>query len=58
MAELLVVRSKVKDVAKKKKMRMGEDAVKALSRQVECLIDAAAERAKSNRRGTIQGKDI
>lgn len=58
MAELLVVRSKVKEVAKKKKMRMGEEAVIAISKAVEMIIDKAAERAKASGRGTIQGRDI
>jgi histone H3/H4 len=58
MGELLVVRSKVKEVAKKKKMRMGEEAVVALSKAVEDMITKAAERAKASKRGTIQGRDM
>ena len=58
MAELLVVRSKVKEFAKKKKMRMGEDAVVALSKAVEMMVEKAAERAKASKRGTIQGRDM
>ena len=58
MAELLVVRSKVRDLAKKKKMNLGGDASEALSREVARLIERAAERAKANRRTTIKGRDI
>lgn len=58
MGELLVVRSKVKEVAKKKKMRMGEEAVIALNKEVEALINKAVERAKASKRGTVQGRDV
>lgn len=58
MGELLVVRSKVKEVAKKKKMRMGEEAVLALNKEVEALINKAIERAKASKRGTVQGRDV
>jgi len=58
MAELLVVRSKVRDLAKKKKMNLGGDAAEALSREVSRLVDRAADRAKANRRTTIKGRDI
>ena len=58
MADLLVVRSKVKEYAAKKKMRFGGDAVDALSHEVATLIDKAVERAKANNRGTIKGRDI
>jgi len=58
MADLLVVRSKVKEYAAKKKMRFGGDAIEALSKEVENLIDKAIERAKANGRGTVKGKDV
>ncbi len=58
MAELLVVRSKVRELAKKKKMNMGADAADALSKEVARMVDRAAERAKANRRTTIKGRDI
>lgn len=58
MAEMLVVRSKVKEYAKKKKMSFGGDAATALSKEVACLIDKAVERAKANRRSTVKGRDI
>jgi histone H3/H4 len=58
MADLLVVRSKVKEYAKKKKMRFSEDAILALNKEVTTLIDKAIERAKASKRGTVQGRDI
>ncbi len=58
MAELLVVRSKVRELAKKKKMNMGADAAEALSKEVSRMVEKAAERAKANRRTTIKGRDI
>lgn len=58
MAEMLVVKSKVREYAKKKKLNLGGDAAEALSREVVRLVDRAAERAKANRRSTIKGRDI
>lgn len=58
MAEMLVVRSKVRELAKKKKMNLGGDAAEALSKEVVKLVDRAAERAKANRRSTIKGRDV
>ncbi len=58
MADLLVVRSKVRELAKKKKINMGADAADALSKEVVRLVERAAQRAKDNRRSTIKGRDI
>jgi hypothetical protein len=58
MAEMLVVRSKVKAYAAKKKMRLGGDAVSALSMEVERLVDRAAERATAAKAGTIKAKHV
>ncbi len=58
MAEMLVVKSKVKSYAKKKKMSFGGDAASALSKEVARLVDKAIERAKANRRSTVKGRDI
>ncbi len=58
MTEMLVVKSKVRELAKKKKMNLGGDAAEALSKEVAKLVDRAAERAKANRRSTIKGRDI
>lgn len=56
--EALVIKSKVRELAKKKKMNLGGDAVEALTKEVARLVDRAAERAKDNRRSTIKGRDI
>ena len=56
--ETLVVRSKVKEYTKKKKMSFGADAIDALSLEVAHIIDRAVERAKANKRSTVKGRDI
>ena len=58
MAELLVVQSKVRQIAKKNKLRLAGDAVKQLSKCVECCISEAGKRAKANRRQTIKAIDF
>ena len=58
MAEIYVVQSKVKALAKKIKFRMSGDAVGALSKVVEDAVKKAAERAKANRRQTIKASDV
>lgn len=55
---MYVVKSKVRELAKKKKMNLGGDAVDALNKEVARLVDRAVERAKANRRSTIKGRDI
>jgi len=56
MSELLVVRSKIKDVAKD--MNVAGDFADTLSEKVEVLIKDAMRRAKDNKRSTIQPKDL
>ncbi|MCD6557987.1 MAG: hypothetical protein J7K31_03050 [Candidatus Aenigmarchaeota archaeon] len=59
MADMLVVKSKVKELVKKKyKMAFGADAATELSKAVEQIVDKAAKRAKANKRNTIKGRDI
>ncbi len=58
MSEMLIVRSKIKALVKKKKMAFGADAATELSKAVEMLVDKAAVRAKANRRNTVKGRDI
>lgn len=58
MGDALVVKSKVRQLAKKKKMNLGGDAVAELTKEVVRLLDRAAARAKANRRSTIKGRDI
>ena len=56
--EMLVVKSKVRDYAKKKKVNLGGDTAEAMSKEVMRLVDRAVERAKANRRSTVKGRDI
>ena len=56
MAELLVVRSKIKDVAKG--VNVSGDFAEALSKEVERLIKKACERAKANKRGTTMASIV
>jgi len=56
MAEMLIVKSKIKDVAKD--CNVGGDVADALSKMAEEMLQKAAERAKANERKTIQGKDV
>jgi histone H3/H4 len=58
MAEMYVVQSKVRALAKKMKCRCSGDAIDALSKKVEGLISDAASRAKGNKRQTIKASDI
>jgi len=61
MGDLLVVQSKVKEVAKKvggKDLRFSGDAVQALSDRVGSLLKEAASRAKANGRKTVKPQDI
>ena len=58
MGDSLVVRSKVRELAKKKKMNLGGDASEALSKEVVRMIERAATRAAANRRSTIKARDI
>jgi len=56
MAELLVVRSKIKEIAEG--MNVAGDFAEALSKKVEELIKQACERARANGRRTVQPKDL
>lgn len=61
MADLLVVRSKIKDFAKDKKgdqMNVSSDLADALSEKVKEMIQKAALRANENSRRTVQAKDL
>ncbi|MHC4607821.1 MAG: hypothetical protein ACYTAF_12985 [Planctomycetota bacterium] len=58
MAEILIVQSKVKALAKKKGFRFSGEAVSSLSNAVKEVIEKAGKRAKANRRQTIKGTDI
>ena len=56
MAELLVVRSKIKDAAKG--MNVAGDFAEALSGKVGELVKDACRRAKENGRATIKARDL
>ena len=56
MAELLVVRSKIKDHAEG--CNVSGDFANTLSDRVSNLIKEAAERAKANNRKTVSSKDL
>ena len=57
-AEVYVVQSKVRALAKKKGFRFSGDAVDALSKLVEQAVVAAGARAKANKRQTIKASDV
>jgi len=56
MAELLVVRSKIKDYTKN--MNVAGDLAEGLSAKVEQLIKEACKRAEANGRKTVQSRDL
>ena len=56
MADLLVVKAKVKEYAKG--MNVAGDFAEALSDKVAVLIKEAAERAKDNGRATVKARDL
>ena len=56
MAELIVVRSKIKDY--EKGMNVSGDVAEALSKKVEQILSEAIERAKANKRRTVMKQDI
>lgn len=58
MGELLVVQSKVKEVAKNANMNTAGDFGGALSTKVEGMVKEAVNRAKANGRKTIRGCDL
>ena len=56
MAELLVVRSKIKEVVKN--MNVAGDFADALSQKVAELVKDACKRASDNGRKTVQSRDL
>ena len=55
MADLLVVRSKIKDFTK---CNVSGDFAEALSKKVEEMVKDAERRAMGNNRKTLQAKDL
>jgi histone H3/H4 len=58
VTEILVVQSKVRDMIKAEGCATSQDAVEALSKEIERMVKKAVERAKENGRKTVQGKDV
>ena len=56
MGESLVVKAKIKDVAKG--YNVSGDLAEALSKKVEELVKAACARAEGNGRKTVMAKDL
>ena len=56
--EPLVVASKVKAYVKSKGMMSSSEMISALSCNVYCMLDAAIERTKANRRSTVKPQDL
>ena len=56
--ESLVVASKVKAYIRSKKMMSSSDSLEAISDKVYCMLDAATERTKANRRSTVRAHDL
>lgn len=56
--EPLVVASKVKAYVKSKKMMTSSEALGELSDKIYCMLDAAIDRAKANKRSTVKPQDL
>jgi hypothetical protein len=56
--ESLVVASKVKAHIRSKKMMSSSEMLEAINNKVYCMLDAAAERTKANRRSTVRAHDL
>ena len=56
--EVLVIASKVKAYLKEKGMNSSSDIPEALSKEVEKLLDRAAERCKEHNKKTVGARDI
>jgi len=58
MAKPLYVKSAVKELVAKNKMRVSGDFWNALNERIEWKIKRAIERAKANDRKTVRGADL
>ena len=54
----LVVKSKIREYAKKKDIRLSGEVFDALSKNIACNLDGAILRAKENGRKTVKGYDL
>ena len=57
MSEMLVVASKVRAYLKSKNVKMSGDLPEAVNKKLMVILDAAAERAKGNKRSTVKPQD-
>jgi histone H3/H4 len=53
-----VVASKVKEYLKQQGCRTSGDAIEAVEQRLKEVLDAAARRAKGNKRGTVKAVDV
>jgi histone H3/H4 len=58
MADSLIVQSKVKEAVKAQGLRMDSSFPDALNAKIAQMVRQAADRAKSNGRGTIRPYDL
>lgn len=58
MADSLVVNSKLKEAVKAHDLRMDSSLGDAVNAKLAAMIEEAAERAKSNNRGTLRPHDL
>jgi histone H3/H4 len=58
VTEILVVQSKIRDMIKADGCATSQEAVEALSKEIERVVKRAVERAKENGRKTVKGQDI
>ncbi len=56
--EIVVVGTKVKEVVKAADFRSDGDLVQAVSDRVHEMLEAAIQRAKDNKRGTVRPYDL
>lgn len=56
--EVLVVASKVRNYLKGKDVKMSGELIGALNTKVMALLNAAADRAKGNKRATVKPQDV
>ena len=54
----LVVGSKVREMIKSKGCMMSGELIDALNGKVACMLGAAADRCKANRRSTVKAQDL
>ena len=58
MAEILVVGSKIKAYIKSRGCHTSGDTIEAISKEVEKILNKAADRCKGNKRSTVKPQDL